>query len=86
MKEHRMRKKLTVVILVVSLLTLVPTLAVSDEKPLRGTMDLQFNLAWPGPQEDIPDWVGHITIDGDVYGMVFFNIGTGKPPNHNPGG
>jgi len=42
-------------------------------------MDLQFNLGYPGPQADIPDWVGHITIDGHQYGMAFFNIGTGKP-------
>lgn len=43
-------------------------------------MDLQFNLGWPGPQAEIPDWVGHITFEGDdtEYGMAFFNIGTGK--------
>jgi hypothetical protein len=74
-----MRKKLSAVILVVSLLTLVPTLTVSAKKPLIGTMDLQFNLAWPGPQDVIPDWVGTVIIDDVEYGMVFFAIGTGKP-------
>lgn len=52
--------------------------------PLIGTMDLQFNLAWPGPNEVVPDWVGTITIDGDEYGMAFFNTGTGKPFDEQP--
>jgi len=75
-----MRKKLTTVILIISFLTLVSTLAaVNAKKPLIGTMDLQFNLAWPGPQAEIPDWIGTITIDGEEYGMAFFAIGSGKP-------
>lgn len=60
------------------ILVLVPVVPVHAMKPLRGTMDLQFNLGWPGPQEAIPDWVGTITIDGEVYGMLFFAIGSGK--------
>lgn len=51
---------------------------VEARKQLVGTMDLQFNLGFPGPQTEIPDWMGHITINDEVYGMVFFNIGTGK--------
>jgi hypothetical protein len=59
--------------------------APADAKgPLHGEMDLQFNLAWPGPQTEIPDWVGTITIDDDVYGMAFFNTGSGKPFEDNP--
>ncbi len=53
--------------------------AISAKVPLRGTMDLEYNLAWPGPQDVIPDWVGTIDIDGELYGMAFFAIGTGKP-------
>ncbi|MFX0172679.1 MAG: hypothetical protein ACFE9L_12235, partial [Candidatus Hodarchaeota archaeon] len=30
------------------------------------------------PQDEIPDWIGTITIDGNEYGMAFFAIGTGK--------
>lgn len=52
---------------------------VAMKAPLYGTMDLEYNLAWPGPNVGIPDWAGTITIDGDVHGMVFYNIGTGKP-------
>ena len=75
-----MMKKLTSVILVISFLTLVSTLTtVSAKNPLIGTMELQFNLAWPGPQADIPDWVGTITIDDVEYYMAFFAIGSGKP-------
>jgi len=57
---------------------LLPIISVSAKKPLYGTMDLQFNMGWPGPQEEIPDWVGHIYIDSDgdgeceEYGMIFF--------------
>lgn len=84
-RNSRMRKKLITVILVVSLLTLVPTLAVSAKKPLIGTMSLQFDLDWfNDPRPDRPDWVGTITIDGEVYGMAFFVLGTGKPFGSDP--
>jgi len=75
-----MRKKLSVLLLLVFTLSLVvPIGLVSAKKPLIGDMDLQFNLDWPGPQTIIPEWVGTITINGEEYGMAFFNIGTGKP-------
>ena len=74
-----MRKKLLVVFLMVSILTLVPTMSVSVQKP-RGTMDLTFNIGWDvsieadGDPYLLPDWVGHVTIDDIVYGMLFFLI------------
>ena len=75
-----MKKKIKSVILAISFLALVSTIAtVSAENKPIGTMELQFNLAWPGPQADIPDWVGTITIDDVEYGMAFFAIGSGKP-------
>ncbi len=75
-----MRKKLISVILVISFMTLVSTTAaVSAKNYPIGTMELQFNLAWPGPQDEIPDWIGTITIDDVEYGMAFFAIGSGKP-------
>ena len=80
-----MRKKLISVLLVISFLTLVSTIAAVNAKtPLIGTMDLQFNLAWPGYSDTIPDWVGTITIDGEEYGMAFFCIGSGKPFDPGP--
>jgi hypothetical protein len=38
-----------------------------------------------GPQEEIPDWVGTVTLDGETYGIAFFNTGTGKPFAEKPG-
>lgn len=72
-------KRLSVVVLAVALtLSLISVAPVQAKKPLRGTMDLEYNLAWPGPQEEIPDWVGTIIIDGQVYDMAFYAIGSGK--------
>ena len=57
------------------LLTAIPTEA---KEPLYGHMELEFNLGLiPGSGD--PRWVGTISIDGNVYPMAFFNIGTGKP-------
>ncbi|MFX1506894.1 MAG: hypothetical protein ACFFDC_12390 [Promethearchaeota archaeon] len=72
-----MRKKLSVLVLSVFILTLLPAVSISAKKP-RGTMDLEFNLLVPPISDQIPDWVGTITIDGEEYGMVFFAIGSGK--------
>lgn len=63
------------------LLAIVPAVqAKPAARPLYGAMDLEFNLYWPGPQSEIPDWVGTITFEGDdtEYGMAFFAIGSGK--------
>ena len=61
--------------LLVTAVLVVPVLA---KNPLFGTMDLEFNLLWPEPQDEIPDWAGTILIDGEPYGMLFFAIGSGK--------
>ena len=75
-----MKRNLLVVLTLVSFLTLVPVLSVNAKKPLIGTMDLQYNLGWPGPsQTDFPDWVGTVTINDLEYGMAFYAIGSGKP-------
>lgn len=71
-------RRLIALLAFVSMLVLLLAVPVQAEPPLVGTMDLEFNLAWPGPQEDIPIWVGTITIDSTEYGMEFFNLGTGK--------
>jgi len=69
-------------------LALVPVAMVQATKPLRGTMTLEFNTGWfvHGPQATVPDWVGTITIDAQVYGMLFFAIGSGKPFTADPPG
>lgn len=55
-------------------------------KPLEATTDVQFNLGYPGPQDQIPDWVGHLYVDGMEYGIIFYNVGTGKPFTTQNGG
>jgi hypothetical protein len=74
----------SVVLLLAVALAAAWAVPASAEAPLIGQMDLQFNKAWPGPQAEIPDWVGTITIDGDEYGMAFFALGTGKPFETDP--
>ena len=70
-------KKLTSLAMIFMLM-LLPAIPAEAQKPLEGIMDLTFYLDWPGPQEEIPDWFGSITIHDEVYPMAFFNIGTGK--------
>ncbi|MFX1301208.1 MAG: hypothetical protein ACFFAL_05630 [Promethearchaeota archaeon] len=60
-------------------IALVAAAPVQAKKPLIGDMNLEFNLGWAGPSDVIPEWVGTITINEVDYGMVFFNLGTGKP-------
>jgi hypothetical protein len=74
-------KKLSVVLILFALsLTLVAATPVQAKKHVTGSMELEFNVLWPGPQTDIPDWVGTITFEGDAteYGMAFFAFGSGK--------
>ena len=89
-------KKWSVVLLVAAFaLACVAVAPVQAKKPLRGSMDLEFNVWWhpllggPGYNEwEIPDWMGTITFDGDdtEYGMAFFAFTTGKPfDEQNPG-
>ncbi len=66
-------------------LMLVPAIPTQAKKPLTGTANVEFNLSWPGPQAEIPDWAGTITINEDEYGMLFFAIDSGKPFAEDPG-
>ncbi|MCB2175462.1 MAG: hypothetical protein KQH57_06615 [Actinomycetales bacterium] len=66
-------------LLALALLGSVAPAASAAPHHVTGAMELQFNLCWPGPQEEVADWVGTITIDETEYGMAFFNIGTGRP-------
>ena len=82
-----MNRKILLTVLTLSVVLLASPFVgtVMAKRPLWGTMDLEFNLAWPGPQADIPDWVGTITIDSEEYDMAFFCIGSGKPFADDPG-
>ena len=78
-------RRLIVLLALAFTLALVPAIPAQAKKPLIGTMDLEFNLLWPGPQADIPDWAGNITFNGDEYRMLFFAIGSGKAFVDDPG-
>jgi hypothetical protein len=86
--RKRVKVKASSLLLLVFTLALLPAGLTQAKKPLIGTMDLEFNLAWfeVGPQEGVPDWVGTINIDGEQYGMLFFAIGSGKPFTADPPG
>ncbi|MFW9968281.1 MAG: hypothetical protein ACFFEA_14085 [Candidatus Thorarchaeota archaeon] len=73
-------KRLGVVALVLTFtIALVSVSPVQAKRQIFGTMDLEFNLGWPGYGTEIPDWVGTIEINGETYGMLFFAFWTGKP-------
>ena len=78
-----MKKKLLLVLSLTVVLSLIMVAPVSADPPTRGSMELTFNL---GPNPDCPDiaWLGTIEINGDLYDMAFFPIGTGKPFDSDP--
>jgi hypothetical protein len=78
--------KASSLLLLVFTLALLPAGFTQAKKRLIGAMDLEFNLAWLGPTDNVPDWVGNITINGEQYGMLFFAIGSGKPFTADPPG
>jgi hypothetical protein len=84
-REAKRKIIVTVLALAIAMLATPFVGTVMAKKPIMGTMDLEFNLSWPGPQADIPDWVGTVTIDSSEYGMAFFCIGSGKPFADDPG-
>ncbi len=80
-----MRKKLLVFVLMFSVLTLVPIVSVSAEKPhLIGSMTLsllpEFDLPPSYPEGSFVTWQGTIYFEGiDEYEMRFILIGAGIP-------
>lgn len=65
-------------------LTLAP--AVMAEDAVTGTFDLTWNECITElPNQDVPDWLGTIDIDGKAYDMAFFNLGMGRPPGEELG-
>ena len=86
-----MRNKIFYFVLVIFCLTIglanvYTNTASSSNGTLKGPMDLQFNLNAIGATTPTPGWMGTVTLNGHVYGMVFYNIGTGKPfTTQNPG-
>ena len=80
-----MLRKLTKSLSLVLLAAMAVTPATMGQDKLEGTMDLTWNDCYPGsPNLEVPDWVGTVDFDGDVYDIIFFNVRPGYPPGHEP--
>ena len=70
---------LSVSLVLLAALALAPA-ALGQDK-VTGSLDLKWNPCYGAPpSEEIPDWIGTVEIEGNVYDMLFFNVGTGRPP------
>ena len=78
-----MLRKLAPILALVLMAVLTVAPASMAQEKVTGEFDLTWNGCWEGPTDEIPDWIGTIDIDGDVYDMLFFNLGDGRPPNHD---
>ena len=77
-----MLRKLASIVSLVLLAVVATAPATAAQEKVQGDFDLLWNDCWEGPTEAIPDWIGTIDFEGDVYDMLFFNVGDGRPPNH----
>jgi hypothetical protein len=69
--------------------TLVAVLAVAPaamaQYPVEGEFDLTWNECYgQPPDQEMPNWIGTVDIDGAVYDILFWNVGSGWPPGHAP--
>lgn len=70
-------------------LTLVAVLAIAPATLAEGTLTGEMNLKWNAcygapPSEEVPDWIGTVEFEDVVYDILFFNVGTGRPPTLPP--
>ena len=70
-------------------LPLVAILAMAPATLAEGTLTGEMNLEWNAcygapPSEEVPDWIGTVEFDDVVYDILFFNVGTGRPPTLPP--
>lgn len=68
-----MRRRLSTLFAVIAVLSMVMAVPVAAEQPVRGDMDLYFNVGFTDKDAPCPHitWAGTITFDGEIYGMVF---------------
>jgi hypothetical protein len=78
---HR-RSALSLSLPVIAALALAPAAMAQDK--VSGDVALDWNACFQAPGDEVPDWVGTVDFDGDVHDMIFFNLGDGRPPNHDP--
>lgn len=80
-----MLRKLAAGLAMVPLAALAFTPATMAQDKVEGMMDLTFNECYPGaPNLEVPDWVGTVDFDGDVYDIIFWVIAKDYPPGLDP--
>jgi hypothetical protein len=72
------RMSASVSLMLMAVLAAVPATMAQDK--VTGAYELAWNGCFTAPGDEVPDWVGAIDLEGDVYDMVFFNLGDGRPP------
>ncbi|MGD8486347.1 MAG: hypothetical protein PVH07_06880 [Chloroflexota bacterium] len=80
----RTRPLITTSLLLTAVMMATPAALAQDK--VTGEFDLDWNGCWQGPGDEIPDWIGTIDLDGNVYDMLFWNLGDGRPPNNDLAG
>ena len=75
------RMSASVSLLLMAVLAAVPATMAQDK--VTGEYELAWNGCFTAPGDEVPDWVGAIDLEGDVYDMVFFNLGDGRPPGQD---
>jgi hypothetical protein len=69
-----MRKRFILLLAMLLVLSLAVAVPANAEEPLRGDMELYFNLGFGNPDAPCPDitWAGTVELDGVTYGMAFY--------------
>ena len=69
-----MKRRLSIVLVLVLALTMVIVAPAGAKKPLGGNMELEFNLAFipEGSGTELITWVGTVELEDELYGIAFF--------------
>jgi hypothetical protein len=72
-----MRKRFILLLAMLMVLSVAVALPATAKEPLRGDMELYFNLGFGNPDAPCPDlsWAGTVELDGIIYGIAFFPTG-----------
>ena len=80
-----MLRKLALSLSLVLMAVLAVAPAAMAQNKIEGEMDIAFNDCYPGaPNLEVPDWIGTVDFDGDVYDIIFWVIAKGYPPGLEP--
>ncbi len=71
-----MKRRLSILVALVAVLSMVMAVPATAKQPLRGDMELYFNLGFGNQDTPCSDitWAGSVQLDGVAYGIAFFPI------------